>query len=144
MKSIRNFAYAILLALTMLNFAPSLAAVQEPASGKFTLSHDVHWQSAFVPAGDYQFSFMPDGVSSLLVLRKLSGASAGFMILVPDIEKAKPSDVSKLLLETTSAGSYVSAMQLPEFDMTPRFGVPSQTAEKQIAKAATTAMATAR
>jgi len=34
MTSIRNFAYATLLALTALNFAPRLASAQEPARGK--------------------------------------------------------------------------------------------------------------
>jgi hypothetical protein len=53
MTLIRKFAYATLLALTALNFAPSLASAQEPARGKFTLTHEVHWGDAKVPAGDY-------------------------------------------------------------------------------------------
>ena len=66
MTSIRKFAYAALLAFTALNFAPSLASAQEPARGKFTLTHDVHWGNASVPAGDYRFSFDPDGASRML------------------------------------------------------------------------------
>ena len=54
MKSIRKFAYAALLTLSALNFAPSLAA-QEPARGAFTLTHEVHWQKNIVPAGEYSF-----------------------------------------------------------------------------------------
>ncbi|HZW95416.1 MAG TPA: hypothetical protein VFF64_20870 [Candidatus Eremiobacteraceae bacterium] len=55
MKSIRRFVYAALLVLSALNFAPSLASAQD-AAGTFTLTHEVHWQSAIVPAGKYRFS----------------------------------------------------------------------------------------
>jgi hypothetical protein len=143
MTSIREFAYATLLAVTALNFAPSLASAQEPAHGKFTLTHDVRWENAKVLAGDYEFSFDPDAASHVMHLTKLSGTRAGFLLLVPNTEDAKPTDQSRLILETTPDGSYVSTMQLPEFGMTLNFTVPAHT-EKQIAKAATTASAAAR
>jgi len=140
LTSIRKFLYATLLALTTLNFLPTLAAAQEPAHGKFTLTHEVRWQNAIVPAGDYRFWFESDGVGGVLKLNKLNGSSAGFMFLVRDMEEAKPRDVSELVLDKTPAGSYVSAMQLPEFGMTLHFAVPSQTSEKQIARAGTAAL----
>ena len=141
MKTIRNYVYAALLAVSALNFAPSLASAQEPAHGKFTLTHEVHWGNAKLAAGDYAFSFDPDNGSRMLSLSKLSGARTGYMVLVPDTEDTKPSDQSRLILEATPDGSYVSAMQLPEFGMTLHFTVPSHTPERQIAKAATTAAA---
>jgi len=141
MTSIRKFAYATLLALTTLNFAPSLASAQEPAKGKFTLAHDVHWGNAKVPAGDYEFSFKTISVSPVLSLTKTSGAPAGFMVLVPMAEENQPSDLNRLTLENTPDGTYVSAMQLPEFGMTLYFNVPSHPAEKQMAKTVTTASA---
>jgi hypothetical protein len=141
MTSIRNFAYATLLALTALNFAPRLASAQEPARGKFTLTHEVHFGNAKVPAGDYEFSFDPDTTSRMLSLNKLSGTRAGYLLMVPSTEDTKPTDLSRLVLETTPEGSYVSAMQLPEFGMTLHFNVPSHATEKQIAKAATSAAA---
>jgi hypothetical protein len=145
MKSIRNFAYASVLALTALNFAPSLASGQEAAHGTFTLTHDVRWQNAVVPAGDYQFSFNSEEFPRILMLSKLSGSRSGFMLLVRDFEDAKPSDVSRLVMETTADGSYVSAMQLPESGITLHFGVPTGAPEKRIAKiATTTTMASAR
>ena len=140
MKTIRNYVYAAMLAASALTFAPSLASAQEPARGKFTLTHDVHWGSAKLSAGDYAFAFDPDNGSRMLSLSKLSGARAGYMVLVPDTEDSKASDMSRIILEATPEGSYVSAMQLPEFGMTLRFAVPSHT-ERQIAKAATTAVA---
>ena len=139
MKSIRNYVYAAILAASALNFTPTLVSAQEPARGKFTLTHEVHWGGAKLPAGDYEFSFDPDTGSRMLSLSKLSGARAGYMVLVPDTEDSKPSDRSRLVLEATPDGSYVSAMQLPEFGMTLHFPVPSHTTERQIAKAGTTA-----
>jgi len=141
MTTIRKFAYATLLAFTALNLAPSLASAQEPVHGKFTLSHEVHWGNAKVPAGDYEFSVDPDAGAHMLRLSKISGARAGYMLLVPTIDDAKSSDLSRLVLQATPDGSYVSAMQLPKFGITLCFSVPSHPTEKQIAKAATMAAA---
>jgi hypothetical protein len=141
MKTIRNYVYAAILAASALNFAPSLASAQESARGTFTLPHEVHWGIAKLSAGDYAFSFDPDNGTRMLSLRKLSGARAGYMVLVPDTEDSKPSDQSRLVLESTPEGTYVSAMQLPEFGMTLYFTVPSHTTERPIAKAGTTATA---
>jgi hypothetical protein len=141
MKSIRNYVYAAILAATALNFAPTLASAQEPAHGKFTLTHEVHWGSAKLPAGDYEFSFDPDSGSRMLTLSKVSGVRAGYMLLVPETGDAKPTDKSLLVLTATPEGSYVSAMHLPEFGMTLNFTVPVHSAERQAPRTATIASA---
>ncbi len=140
MTSIRKFVYATLLTLTAISFAPNLASAQTPAHGKFTLTHDVLWGNTKVPAGEYKFSFSSAGIA-LLTLSKISGAPGGYMMLVPVTEETSEASASRLVLETTPDGSYVSAMQLPEFGMTLRFNVPAHAAEKQIARAVTTASA---
>jgi hypothetical protein len=139
-KTICNYVYAAMLAVTALNFAPTLASAQESAKGKFTLTHQAHLGNATLAAGDYAFSFDPDNGSRMLNLSKLSGARTGYMVMVTDTEDSKPSDQSRLILEATTDGSYVSAMQLPEFGMTLHFTVPLHT-EREIAKAATAAAA---
>ncbi len=141
MKTIRNYMYAALLAATALNITPSLASAQEAAKGKFTLTHAAHLGNATLAAGDYAFSFDPDNGTRMLSISKLSGARTGYMVLVSDTQDSKPSDLSRLILESTPDGSYVSAMQLPEFGLTLRFTVPSHTTERQIAKAGTSAVA---
>jgi hypothetical protein len=130
MSSIRRFVYATLLAFTAFNFAPSLASAQAPASGKFSLPHDVYWQNAIVPAGEYRFSYDPGSGLGVLTLSKVNGAHAGFMFIVRDEENTKPSGLSRLLLEKTAAGSYVEALQLPEFGMTLHFAAPSPVNKK--------------
>jgi hypothetical protein len=141
MKPIRNYVYAASVAASALNLAPTLASAEERAHGKFTLTHEVHWGSAKLPAGDYEFSFDPETGTRMLNLSKVSGTRAGYMVLVPDTDDSKPSDLSRLVLVATPDGSYVSAMQLPDFGMTLHFAVPSHTTERQIAKAGTTAVA---
>ena len=141
MTLIRKFVFTALLAASALSLAPTVASAQQPAHGKFTLPHDVRWGSAKVPAGEYEFSFDPENPSPVLILSKVSGVPAGFLMLVPSTENSRHSDVNRLVLESTPEGSYVSQMQLPEFAVTLEFAVPSHTAEKHMAKAVTTASA---
>jgi len=138
MRSIRNIAYAALLAAATFTIAPVSASAQA-AHGKFTLTHNVYWGSAKIPAGEYAFSYDPNNVTPVLTLSKISGAPGGFLVLVPSSDPTKASDSSLLVLESTPAGTYVSAMQLPDSGITLRFTVPAHAGEKQLAKAATLA-----
>jgi hypothetical protein len=142
MNVIRKFAYAALLTLSALNFAPSQASAQDEG-GRFTLSHEVHWQKAIVPAGKYRFAIETDGPSKLLNLRQLGGNGASFVILVNDIADSQSTDLSRLVIVLRASGSFVKQMQLPEFGMTLQFAVPSETREVARA-AATTAVAASR
>jgi hypothetical protein len=138
MTSIRNLVYAALLASTALSFAPTLASAQEPR-GTFTLKHEVHWANAIVPAGDYRFSFEPNGVSGTLTLTSMTSPRKGYMLMVHDSEEGSPLDRSQLVLQKTPSGRYVSALQLPDISRTLNFAVPSAKAEKAMAKTVTTA-----
>jgi hypothetical protein len=141
MTLIRKFVFAALLAVSALSLVPTMASAQQPAHGKFTLTHDVRWGSAKIPAGEYEFYFDQENASSVLVLRKLSGVPTGFLMLVPSIENSKPTDVNRLVLESAPEGSYVSEMRLPQFGMSLEFAPPSHAAKKQVAKAFTPAPA---
>jgi hypothetical protein len=135
LSSVRKYFYAALMALSTLNFAPTTAA-QTSMRGKFTLPHDVHWENAIVPAGDYQFSLDSDAIE-VLRLDELSGAHAGFTFVVHEEAADERKEVSRIMLETTSAGSYVTSMQLPAYGRALNFNVPASIAKKQIARAAT-------
>jgi len=135
MTSIRKYVFATLLAFATLNVMPTLASAEGPARGSFTLTHEVHWQNALVPAGEYRFAYQADGASGLLTLTKGSDPRAGFIFLVTDTDELAPTGLSRLTLTSTPEGSFVSAMRLPDSGMTLHFTVP---AEKRIARAATT------
>jgi len=128
MNSIRRFVYTAALMLNALNFAPSLASAQD-AAGTFTLTHEVRWQNAIVPAGKYRFTIGASGPSDTLTLRKIDGSGAGFMLLVTDTESSQLSGDSRLILVSRPSGSFVSTMQLPESGVTLHFAVPSETRE---------------
>jgi hypothetical protein len=130
--------YAALLATSAISFSPALASAQEPARGHFTLTHDVHWVNAVVPAGEYRYTFEPGTGGNLLKVTKLEGTSLSFVFFVEEMDQAKPGEASELVLSPTPEGSYVSVMQLPESGMTLRFAKPARFGEK-IASAATTA-----
>ena len=140
MKSIRRFVYAAVLVLSALNFAPSVASAQD-AVGTFTLTHEVRWQNAIVPAGKYRFTMGANGPSELLTLTKITGSGAGFLLMVTDTEASKPSDLSRLVVVPRPSGSFVSTMQLPDFGMTLHFAVPAETREVAQAAVSTTASA---
>lgn len=144
MKSIRQFTYAALLTLSALNLAPSLASAQL-AKGSFTLTHEVRWQNAVVPAGDYRFTIEADGPGEMLTLHKISGSAASFMLLVTDVEASKPSQLSQLIVVSRASRSFVSTMQLPEFGMTLHFAVPVETRKlaQRVATPGTTQTASA-
>lgn len=133
MLSIRKIGYAALLASAIFNYAPSLAA-EEPSHGHFTLTHEVRWENATLPAGKYEISYDPNGISPVLTVTKMDGRHASFMLLVASKEVSSPEDSEALLLESAPAATYVSALRLPESGVTLHFWVP-RGAQKQLAKA---------
>ncbi|MGA9510011.1 MAG: hypothetical protein WBV55_15445 [Candidatus Sulfotelmatobacter sp.] len=124
MKSIRKLAYAAVLTLSALNFAPSLASAQD-AGGSFTLAHEVHWQNVVVPAGDYRFTLQAMGPSEMLTLTKLTGRPASFMLIAKVSETAPSSEAGRLVILSKFGESYVSAMDLPQFEVTLHFAAPA-------------------
>jgi hypothetical protein len=138
MKSIRKFAYAAVLTLSALNFAPRLASAQDEG-GTFTLPQEVHWQNTSVPAGDYKFTLQPVGPSKMLTLRKLSGTPASFMLLVNDTDVADSSKAASLVINTRFGERYVSAMNLPQFEVTLHFAPPANSG-KEVAEMQTAAV----
>lgn len=134
MKTLRTLGYAALLAATIFNYAPSLASAEEPSRGHFKLTHDVRWENAIVPAGEYVFSYDPDSISPVLTITKMDGPRGSFMLMVPAKGQSSPKDSNALALESTPTGSYVSMLTLAESGVTLHFWVPRAT-EKQTAKA---------
>ncbi|MBZ5665452.1 MAG: hypothetical protein LAO30_12690 [Acidobacteriia bacterium] len=129
MRSIRKFAYAAVLSFSMFSIQPTPAAAEE-AHGSFTLSHEVHWQNCVLRPGDYAFTLKSSGPPTLLTLRGLNGTGTDAMLLVSDIESPKTPEASKLVLVSRGGQSFVSTMELPEYEMTLRFAVPPETPTK--------------
>lgn len=128
MRSIRKFAYAAVLSLSVFAAQPTPVAAED-VHGAFTLSHEVHWQKMVIRPGDYIFSVRNMGASHVLTLRGINGASDA-ILMVNDVETPKPDEVSRLVLVSRNGRSFVSAMALPDYEMTLRFAVPRDGALK--------------
>lgn len=128
--SIRNFAYAAVLALSALSFSPGTASAQDEG-GSFSLTHEVLWQNAVVPAGEYRFTLQPAGPSMMLKLTKLNGSPASFMLMVNDREEdANASNQSVLVINSKAGLSYVSSMTLPYLELKLHFAPPATTGKR--------------
>ena len=141
MKSLRNLASTAVLTLGTLSLLPGVASAQT-ARGSFTLSHEVHWQNAVVPAGTYNFSLDPRGPSELLTLRNVSGGREGFMMLVNNVGPSEFSDVNRLVVVSRGDKSFVRTLELPQFETVLHFSVPAESAEKVLALASDTPVPT--
>ena len=133
MRSIRKFAYAAVLGMSIFTLLPTLAAAED-AHGSFTLTHEVHWQKCVLGPGEYTFSIKSEGPSEFLMLRGINGTGTNAMMLVSDVESPKPDEVrSMLTLVSRNGESFVSTMALPEYDMTLHFTVPRESESREIA-----------
>jgi hypothetical protein len=139
MKSIRKFAYAAVLTLSALNFAPTLASAQDEG-GTFTLPHEVRWQNVVVPAGEYRFTLQSMGPSEMLTLVKMTGKPASFMLFASETEDKSGSETGRLVIESKFGKSYVSAMDLPQFEVTLHFAAPADSG-KEVAEMRTASAA---
>ena len=92
------------------------------------------WQNANVPAGDYRYSYDANRPLGVLRLTRLNSAHAGFVIMVPDTDTLKGSGESRLMLNTSATGTYVTDMLLPDSGVALHFKTP-RSPEKQMAKA---------
>jgi hypothetical protein len=129
MRSIRKFAYAAVLSFSVFSVQPTLATAED-ARGVFTLTHEVHCQNRVLRPGDYSFSVKSVGSSQFLVLRGVNGTGTDAMLMANDVETPKLDEVSRLVLVSRDGQSFVSAMELPEFDMDLHFAVPPEKASK--------------
>lgn len=128
MRSIRKFAYAAALGLSLLAIQPTLAAAEE-ARGSFTLSHEVRCQNVVLRPGDYTFTVDTKGSFEFITLRGSNGGTSA-MLMVDTVEVSKPDEASRLVLVSRDGRSFISAMELPNYDMSLRFAVPGTGASK--------------
>jgi hypothetical protein len=129
--------------LGILNLQPALAAAEE-ARGNFTLTREVHWQKQIFPAGEYAFSVQSMGPNNLLIVRGLSGSHVSAMMVLNDVEWPKPNDSNQLVLVSENGQSFVSALDLPEFDMVLHFKVPSDSEGQRLTAKSAAEVSSAR
>jgi hypothetical protein len=136
MTSIRKFAYATLVALIM-SLMPGVAAASE-SRGHFTLTHEVLWGRLEMPAGEYSYAY--DSLTApVLTVQQLDGARKTYLLLVTTTDTVGPTGGGLLLIDSSPAGRYVSAMRLPEIGITLDFAPPGRAVIARLASTALTA-----
>ena len=131
MKSLSKFASTAVLSLSALA-AMSGSVSAQTARGVFKLPHEVTWQEAYLPAGEYEFSLDAKGPSQLMTVRQIDGHHSSFMLLVHNTTTAK-GDIDRLVLVSREGKKFVQAMELPEYGLTMHFTVPPDSAEMALA-----------
>ena len=96
----------LLAAISALALFPASAVASE-ASGKFTLTREVHWGSIVLPAGDYTYSLEQRG-SPVLLVRAASG-QPGFLVMARTIESVA-TESDSLVLQRHGDEWFVSEM----------------------------------
>jgi hypothetical protein len=131
MRSIRKFAYAAVLGLSIFAIQPTLAAAEE-ARGVFTLSQEVHWQNAVLGPGDYAFSLKGAGRPTFLMIRGINGTDTDAMLLISEVRPGTSTGTGKLISVPRGGQRFVSSMELPECDIALYFTVPREKAPPEV------------
>lgn len=131
MKSLRNrmlviaaFAFAFVCASAI------PVSAQVAYQGSFTLAHQVQWQNATLPAGDYTFE-MQSVAKPRIILRGPNGPQ----IITAMVADEKPSERSMLLVQQRNGKSVVSDLYLAKIGLCLRYYVPKSREDAKLAQA---------
>ena len=127
-KTISLFLQVLALVALMGVLAPRVATAQQEESGKFTLSTEVHWGDAVLPAGVYTFSVDSLVSSARLYVYKGSGPAGGYMFTA-EAQDTLPASAEgdHLVLEQKNGGVYVTELQLGSQGLVLYFPAPKST-----------------
>jgi hypothetical protein len=132
MKSLRNRVLIIAaVALPVVCASAVPASAQLVCKGSFTLSQEVHWQTATLPPGDYTFEMGSLASPYRIILRGPNGSS--FISAVVANEEAD-NDQSMLVVEHRGGRSTISELRLSTIGRTLRYAVPKAPKETELAQ----------
>jgi hypothetical protein len=131
MKSLRNRMLVIAsFALAAVGASAIPAAAQDVCKGSFTLPHEVRWQNATLPAGDYTFEMKSLANPSLILVKGPKGY--GFIPAIVADEKA--SAQSMLIIENRGNTSTVTELRLSAIGRVLRYTAPKAPKEVEVAQ----------
>jgi hypothetical protein len=125
MKSLRNRILTLVAAgLMAVGFGASASQAQSIYKGSFTLDHDVRWQNATMPAGDYTFTVQSSTRSKPVLVTGPNGTVFQMPLVTAE---TKIADQSKLILEWRGDSLCVREMDLAQIGLNIRYTVPKAT-----------------
>jgi hypothetical protein len=99
----------------------SPASAQNAAQGRFTLSHEVRWQGAALPAGDYTFAMESTARPNKMIVTGPNGSVFELSKAISDRTTGQP---SCLTLERRGGTSFVRELYLADLGMHFSYSVP--------------------
>ena len=136
MNTLRNRILTVVaVGLLSVGFSASASHAQSMYKGSFTLAHDVRWQNATLPAGDYTFSVQSTTRSKPVLVTGPAGSTFQLPLITSETTTSGP---SKLILEWRGDNLCVREMDLNEIGLNIRWHMPKATdSDKLIAQAHT-------
>jgi hypothetical protein len=131
MKSLRNrilVIAAVALATVCASAVPAFA--QLVCKGSFTLSQEVRWQNATLPAGDYTFEMRSLALPSRITLK----GPNGYQFITAAVANETKSDQSMLVIEHRGNLSAISELRLSAIGRTLRYSVPKAPRDIEVAQ----------
>jgi len=110
----------VAIALIAVCAAPAPAAAQDAYKGRFTLTSDVRWGQAALPAGEYTFSLK----SAALPAQILVHGPNGFAFVMTSSTETKKGDASFINIERRGGMRVVSDLYLAELGIDLRYSAP--------------------
>jgi hypothetical protein len=130
MKSLRNRILTLAaVGLMAIGFGASASQAQAIYKGSFTLNHDVRWQNATMPAGDYTFTVQSSTRSKPVLVTGPNGTVFQMPLVTAE---TKIADQSKLILEWRGDSLCVREMDLAQIGLNIRYTVPKATANDKL------------
>ena len=129
MKSLRLLAIAaFVLAAVCASATP--ASAQAVVKGSFTLTHEVRWQNATLPAGDYTFEMKSLAAPSTIIVK----GPDGYQFIAANVADENAGEQSMLIVENRGSGSAISELRLAAIGRSLRYSVPKAPKEVDLAR----------
>jgi len=131
MKSLRNHMLVIAaFALAVVCASAVPASAQSACKGSFKLSHEVRWQNATLPPGDYTFEMKSVATPSLITVKGPNGSQ----FITATVADEKDIEQSMLIVENRGGRSTVSELRLSAIGRSFRYAVPKAPKEAEVAQ----------
>jgi len=105
------------------------ASAQNAFQGSFTLSHEIRWQSAVLPAGDYTFAMESAAVPCKMIVRGPNGAA---FELSSSTDKRTIEGPSVLILERRNGDFYVRELYMADRGLHVLYNVPKNPKSEEL------------
>jgi hypothetical protein len=109
------------IALVTICASATPASAQSAFRGSFTLSNDVRWAGAVLPAGDYKFDLKSVGLPARITLWGPNGGA----FVTTGVTDEKHGGVSVITIQHRGGMSFVSDMYLADLGLQLHYRAPS-------------------